>query len=414
MTSTMQLATRWQKLSAVLQPWLARHGTWCTSLVGGFMLGRLANAASSQHVIGFGDLLCDVYGINRHVNVISWFCSAVLVGLPLTRVWVGRQGRQVRTLALLANLADGHTDRIIASFARETVAWGPDLTLQLVPDLQNGWPLEEVELRLDGGNFAFPQHRRADYQRFVKDNWDRLGFDQDGTKYALVKNPSAFSDARKLVLEVAKTKYSEVRYFGHCIATVQPERDKLIDETVREGSINFPSSLCMHAVVVTRDRRVLVTKRSHKVSYSPGVWSVSVEEQLNPDDLRGGTDGAVARWACRLLFEELAVERQDYETDRFRILSVFLEADTLNCSVCAILPINLNAAELETVLKAKPRTDYEFSEWKFLTYGELADELRESKLLQHPSTGYRIFLALANRFGASRLADIVFKDRGGA
>ena len=272
----------------------------------------------------------------------------------------------------------------------------------------------EVVLRYDGGTFPFPTHRDADYRRFVKDNMQRLGLDQDGTKYALVKNPASFSDADQLVLEIQRTRYSEVRYYGQSIATVRSERDKLIEEVTGDGTINFPSTLCMHAIVITGDRRVLATKRSHKVAYVPDAWSVSVEEQLSPHDLRPGADGAVDRWARRLLFEELALGSEVYFSAGFRLLSVFLETDELNCSVCAILPIDLNHTELDTVLRAKPRTDYEFSDWKFMTYPELAEELRNPTLRQHPSTGYRILLALANRFGAARLADVVFKGVRGA
>lgn len=410
MTSTLKLATRSQKIAAMMKPFLARHKAWILSYLTGYMFCCCTNAVSDPKVEGFVDLVKNIYDTDRQVNAISWICSIIIVVLLALNYWVKWQSRKTRTIALLSNLVDRNIDSIVAPFSRDTVAWGTDLTLQLAPDLQNDWPLEKVELRLDGLNFQFPKNRKADYERFKKDNWNLLGFDQDGTKYALVKNPSAFSDASNLTLQIMKTKYSEVRYFGQCIATVKPERDKLIEEVMHKGQISFPNSLCMHAVVVTSDRRVLLTQRSHKVSYSPGTWSVSVEEQLSPDDLRGGTRGATKRWARRLLLEELAVERGDYDERKFRLLSVFLEADTLNCSVCAIMPIDMTSKELETQLKVKPRTDYEFSDWKFMDYAELADELSTTKLLQHPSTGYRIFMALAHRFGAARLADVVFSE----
>ncbi len=224
----------------------------------------------------------------------------------------------------------------------------------------------------------------------------------------LVQNPISLIDWPKLTLEVQKTKFSVIRYYQERITTIKPRRDAFLEESLRNGVIGFPHSLCMHAVVITKNSRVLVTKRSPKVEYSPKTWSMSVEEQLSPDDFRSGVRGVVKRWAQRLLLEELAVPSTDYDIRNLCLLSVFLEVDTMNCSVVAALRINRSSTELNEILEAMPRPDYEFTEWRFLSYRELGEELKTPTLVHHPSSDYRILLAFANRYGAARVADVLF------
>ena len=327
----------------------------------------------------------------------------------------------------LQQLTRDRVDSAIAPFGREALAWGPEVTLQLAPDLQAGWRLDDVEVVFDGTGFTLPHNDVSGYEEYLTSNAAR--FAQDGQKYMLARNPTAFSDAPRLSLEIRKTKFSVVRYYQESIATVRSNlqshdkcdhslsagnatvrsrRDAFLEAAIRHGDIEFPNSLCMHAVVVTSDKRVLATKRSAKVEYSPGAWSVSVEEQLSEDDFRRGVGGLVTRWAQRLLREELALEVADCNPMNLRLMSVFLEGDALNCAVAAVLPTDLSSKELNEILEAMPRTDYEFSEWRFLTYKEVAAELKSPTSLYHPSSGYRMLLALANRYGAERVADVLF------
>jgi hypothetical protein len=163
----------------------------------------------------------------------------------------------------------------------------------------------------------------------------------------------------------------------------------------------------MHAAVITSDEKVLLTERAPKVDYYPKIWSVSVEEQLTEADLIPGNRGAVLRCGRRLLYEELGIEEVDYHTPNLRVLAVFLEAHILNCSLAAIFPLILSSEELANRLKAKPRTDYEFCNWTFLSFSELTKELIRPTRPLHPTSGYRMLLALAWHFGVPRLVQIL-------
>jgi hypothetical protein len=67
-----------------------------------------------------------------------------------------------------------------------------------------------------------------------------------------------------------------------------PEERAAFLDALAQGTVRFPNSLCLQAVVLTRDDQVLLTAQSEKVTYYPGTWSCLIEEQLAPDDLRAG------------------------------------------------------------------------------------------------------------------------------
>ncbi len=406
MSADILRASAGQQLAARIQPALVRVRSWLLPLVTGYLLGRLTNATSDATIKTLADVWSNLFALDRTVNVLSWTSLLMLLAFSCLSAFVGYHRRRGRPETLLASLARMRVDAIVGPYGKEAFAWGPDVTLQLAPDLQTGWPVEEVEVVYDGSTFSVPAEDKQGYTQYVAGEPER--FKQDGTKYMLVRNPTAFSDAPGLTLEICRTKFSVVRYFQERVITIRPRRDAFLAEAIGNGTIGFPSSLCMQAAVITKDDRVLVTKRAPKVEYSPNAWSVSVEEQLSPDDLRPGAKGVVKRWAQRLLLEELAVEPRDYDIRNLRLLAVFLEVDLMNCSLAAVLRVNLSSAELKDIIETMPRTDYEFTEWRFLSYRELAAELRNPSLLLHPSSGYRIVLSLANRYGAARVADVLF------
>jgi hypothetical protein len=168
---------------------------------------------------------------------------------------------------------------------------------------------------------------------------------------------------------------------------------------VLQGKIDFPHSLCLHAVVVTADDWILLTRRSAKVAYHPGAWSCSIEEQLSERDFQGVGMDVVRHWVGRMLNEELGLRSQETESVDSRVLALFLEADKLNLGLAGIVSLQQDRQTLEAILAARPRQDYEFTEWTFVRWEALSEELAQPTLDYHPSAGLRMFLAGITRFG---------------
>jgi len=312
--------------------------------------------------------------------------------------------------ALLAKLLAKHVDPVIAPFADGVVSFGSALTLLLAPDLREGWPLKEVKVHYTGDAFSFPPGDRDNYKSYFDANFEAKRFFNNGVKYCIRKNPAAFTDTPTLELEIEKTCYSQVQYCRDCIATVASRRNKLIADSIETNKILFPHALCMHAVIVSSDEKVLMVRRSPKVSYYPNAWSVSLEEQLSEKDAPID-EGVLLRWSKRFLLEELGVLEEHYEERNLRATAVFLEGELLNCSIAALFKLSIKASQLQQIIRTQPRADAEFdtNRYRFLTLSEVAAELFNPTVPLHPTSQYRMLLYLYHEYGGPRLAKMLFK-----
>lgn len=310
-----------------------------------------------------------------------------------------------------AELTERHKSAVITQFPG--IGWGEDLCLQICPELREGWPLQQVELIHDDNKwFSIPDVYRDSYQIYFQEKYQDKRFFDNREKFMLIKNPIAFSDSPTLKLQTMLCRYSETLYYAENVATVGSRRNPLIQESVTGSlEIKFPHNLCMHMVVVTSDNQVLITKRSPKVeeAFHPNTWSCSIEEQLARKDLLQGSTLVLQQWAKRMLFEELGLDTDAYRFDNIRILSVFLESDVLGISVCVFAELSVDSNKLDSILRGLRRTDYEFTEWLFLEFSPttLLKEMIRPNRVYHPSSGYRMLMALLKRFGEREMTKVL-------
>ena len=385
-----------------------RHYVWLLPLVSGFLLGALTNIVTDMQVQSVSHIWQRLFPFNHPLGVLWWSAVGILVGWPFVGIILDKYHRRRRYEDLLAQLARSRIDPIVSPFISGSIGWGSGICLQVVPDLTEGWTLSKIEVDYDGGSFQLPERYKVAYAEYCQRYLEEKRLFDDGDRVMLQKNPKAFSDTPTLKLSITATKYSIVQFYRDNVATIQSERNALIHRAL-DGDITFPHALCMHAVVTTTDDKVLLTLRSPKVDYYPYSWSVSVEEQLQKDDLYPYLEGTILRWGRRLLWEELGLPESECDEANIRVLAIFLEADILNCSLLTWFKLNLSATELGNIIAARPRTDYEFTKWKFLSYDELILELKSPSDVFHATSGLRMYLTLAKRFGAPRLADKMFR-----
>lgn len=311
---------------------------------------------------------------------------------------------QVRMAPAFARMIGEHKSQTIARYV--ALGWGEALSLQDCPNLSEGWSLDQVEIRVEESKlFNLPEEYKLPYREFLARCRKEGRFRDDSENFMLIQNPRAFSDQpRHLILEVAPACYSYEQFYREVVALSPAKREALVEDFV-QGSLQagFPHSLCMHMIIVTNDNRLLLTERSPKVDDHPGTWSVSVEERLSWKDFEDDTNSAALNWASRLLKEELALDETYYHVDNVRLLSVFLETDILNTAICAYVELQIDASELDVMLRDSPRTDYEFVGAPIfleLDKRALLSELLHPRRRYHPTSGYRLLYTLLKRFGS--------------
>lgn len=300
----------------------------------------------------------------------------------------------------LARLVNQNKDGLIQPYS--AIGWGKTITMLNCPTIQEGWPLGSISICPDVGAFDIDPDMVAEYQSFKTTM--RFGSYGDNTKYMLTTNPTSFSDNPELHLHVTSCLWSHLMFY----------RRKLNDTAFLQRSIDrafrgdlvldFPNSLCLHIIVVTSDSMVVITKRPPDVTYFPGAWSATIEEQLSTGDISSEPAGArMSAWAQRALWEELGLSNDVYDEDDFRVLSVFLEGDALNVSLCAIVQLKIDRHEISSRLRSGLRVDRELTEFDFifLERSTILNELLNPSRTYHPTTAYRFLYAFLNRFGSS-------------
>jgi hypothetical protein len=345
------------------------------------------------------------------------FYFELIVIVSMLLFWFGEWGissycNRRRWEVQLAQLARRRTGPAIALFSSSVITWGENLTLQLCPDFR-GWAIDTIELRwIRGGHsFVLPSHDQRQYDTFRENNKTQRWYLNDGaSKVRLTKNPISFTDSPELILEVQRCKYSEIQYTNRVLATNHNRRQECLQAVVA-GDIPFANTFVIHAVIITSDELILATLSSNKKDFFGGCWSFSIEEQLRPDDLAGSdVHNRVLVWMKRSLLEELGVSDPDYAVENLRVLSVFIEGHNLNCGLCCVVSLSIPSATLGAIISAIPRPDTEFTEHKFFPIKDAIELLRVPNIPLHPTSEYRLFLALCYLLDPPRLAGKLFRQ----
>jgi hypothetical protein len=384
--------------------WLVFAAGWVSS----FIVSLLANRITDNETKSFWDVVEDllVPAQGRPLPIVVYTSIGAVLLLLAAKWGAERLNAKWRPDVIFAGLLSRKRSTRLKDFLRGQLAWGEAVILQLCPDLAQPWPMDSVQFDMRGSWFALDHDDWEKYSAFMAANAGQRFAQIDGECVRLKQAPFAFTDSRRLILHVEKCRYSQFVFTSKVIATDESRwrcAMRAIEETDRQ--ITFANSLCLHAVVKTSDSKVLMTQRSSAVDWYPGAWSASVEEQLHEADLHvPGVSGGLA-WAHRLLKEELALEPKDYLPENLVVAAVMLEADVLNCAICAILTLSIDSHTLDAILSGKPREDYEFSRWEFIDEKDLTKELMEPSRRYHPTSALRMLLAALVRFGAQSVEE---------
>ncbi|GAB3143124.1 hypothetical protein GCM10027258_29510 [Amycolatopsis stemonae] len=368
------------------------------------------NAASDPQVHGLTDALGRVYRIDD--RPLAWLAIATTAFLVLTPITYSvlrrRVGTKDQALKLFGNLSERVVSPELQPFCRGRLAWGDQLVIQNCPRIGEGWRPEDILVIKDASDFRWRSREdESSYERWLEtaDEFVRRGY----AKFRIMSNPAAFLDDPTLVVRVQQTKFSEALFVNRELSLIRAVRLKAIDDIVN-GRVDYPNTAVLHLTVATRDGYLLLTRRSHKVAYHPGTWSCSIEEQLSSDDLTQGERDVTSRWVERALHEELGLTTAEARDSDTRYLGVFLETDILNIGLAALTTVGLHRVELESRIRDWPRSDYEFEDWSFFSWDDLARNLVRPKVRLHPSSGLRMFLSGLVHHGVHRFCGQVGRE----
>jgi len=125
-------------------------------------------------------------------------------------------------------------------------------------------------------------------------------------------------------------------------------------EEALAGRPRLPGIAVVHGLLLTSDHKLLLAERSHRrVTYAPGHWSASFEEQITQSDFAVGDEAA--DWASRRgVREEFGLELPT-RREAVQVISALFELDSLNLGIVALVRPGVEAAAIEARWRAEPR-----------------------------------------------------------
>jgi hypothetical protein len=159
------------------------------------------------------------------------------------------------------------------------------------------------------------------------------------------------------------------------------------------GDVLLPGIAAVQAIIMTADGQVMAARRSARLSYAPGRWSASFEEQLNGSDIGTGEDAFTAA-ARRGFAEEFGA---DLPARDVIPLTMLMETDVLNLGMVMLLRPAMTAEEIRGTWRSGAPDGWEADEVRGLPLGSLDSALAGLGPL-HPTSQLRC-LALRRWLG---------------
>jgi len=166
------------------------------------------------------------------------------------------------------------------------------------------------------------------------------------------------------------------------------------------------NSLGVYVAVITKDGKVLFSRRSTQVKIRPGVWNASISEGLSRSiDSRGRDVPELHAVARRGLKEELALERTEYELD---LLAFVLDCDLNHWAAVFIAQsdvVTQQTLEARWTRGVPDRWEHEEFAFAPFTVASVAQFMLDPARRDNwaPIAPAVYYLALVNMFGRTRV-----------
>ncbi len=275
------------------------------------------------------------------------------------------------------------------------------------PDYQNGWSADEIKVSYSPDSWHLPNGLG-----YLREEWDRLHPNERSDPKVALREIQINQD-HTLVCRLQATAWREVRPLH-----VWPrfEENALVQHQTGGYKMLLPNIGVVHVVASTRDGWILAFRRSSIVHYHPGTWSATYEEGLAPDDI--STNQVFQRTALRGFTEEVSSQACIVPLEAFHVVSVVLERPLGNPAVVVRADLPISLAELPA---HRPSDELDTTSLVSIPIDQIhLRDILSSPIFKfashvgkwHPTSRYRLLVAIAHFFGEDAAADALSRVVG--
>lgn len=153
--------------------------------------------------------------------------------------------------------------------------------------------------------------------------------------------------ANKLFLNFCEEKYIMRQGLAETIGTIPfIQQDFLISE-INHGKAKIPVTYKVNIVIITKDNKLLVVKRSDKVSSNKNRFDLGVSKGVKPSDYKGKAFQPLAT-AIRAMKEEVGVSldiKEVIASGAFQVKEFYLNREIFSLAFCCVIDLRKLAAD---------------------------------------------------------------------
>lgn len=239
---------------------------------------------------------------------------------------------------------------------------------------------EKIKEDIDLINKKWNQKERSDYFK----NQDNLCI-----THIKVKD-------KKIYLNFCEEKYIQRQVYSECLSLLSDLEKDLILSDMNENKIKIPLAYKVFITVITKDNKILLSKRSSKVSYNKNKFDLSISKAVKPDDM-SGKSFQIHNTIIRGLRDDLNIDVKIQDLIKENLIKINdFSINKDNFSIIADITVDfskskdLNFTEEEILKKIEnSKNSWKFSEFSFIKNDEKSIK-KDLKKIKDKLTNYSL------------------------
>lgn len=245
-------------------------------------------------------------------------------------------------------------------------------TIKTLIKNNKGFELNQILYKLESKkDFKIPMQLKKDYE-LIEKKWnakERTDFFRNQDNLCI---SNYYVKDKKIYLNFCTAKYIERQIFSECFSMLNDLEKDMFLADLHVKKLEAPMSFKVQVAVITKDNKLVILKRSNKVTMNKGKYDFSISKGAKPEDIETKTFQPI-NTILRALKEELNIDIEFKEALKEKVISLkefYINRENFSLTLFAEVNLknssqNLTSEEILKIMK-DAKNSWEYSEALFI------------------------------------------------
>lgn len=381
---------------------------------GVYVVSVILNQLAEPDVINGKDSFFDrMITLSNASILMLYIFTALVIILASTYLVIKPIVIRRRPQPVFTRMMRHYSDEVLYPEISGGVSWGSNKTVALPHSIVEGWKPQDIFIDdYDSIEYTFDDTLKEKHKAFTESpEFQSVKKAGNDLRRFMLNGYKSNTDAKnpRFVLKVKSTHWNQTSFVWNEARNNPQWKKEQIQHQLKSKADLLPNSLCLHLILETSDRKVLITtiSRSKANDYAE-TKAVTIGEQVDGSDFLKPNDVVgdfISPWVQRAIMEEFGLTedlyRELFDIGSTRVLGLTLEGDIINYSLPTIIRMKVTGEQfLEYVNSTIDQK--EISSIKCVSLDEIPDilfDINNNRAEWHPSSYLRLLLYYLHRRG---------------